>query len=78
MDGRMDRCFDDIPSIVSGRHTVDVSFAGQQIQGSPFYIEVFDINKIRVDHFYSGSVGDPAGFSGKYSLPWLVLLKFKL
>ncbi|ESO98829.1 hypothetical protein LOTGIDRAFT_231195 [Lottia gigantea] len=48
---------------VAGRHMVDVSFAGQQIQGSPFYIEVFDIARVRVDNFYNGNVNEPAGFT---------------
>lgn len=52
---------------VSGRHSVDVMFAGQQVKGSPFYIEVFDVSKIRVDNFYNGNVGEPAGFHGKFS-----------
>ena len=47
-----------------GRHSVDVLFAGQRVKGSPFYIEVFDITKIRVDNFYNGNVGEQAGFTG--------------
>ncbi|XP_076435464.1 filamin-A-like isoform X7 [Babylonia areolata] len=46
-----------------GRHSVDVLFAGQRVKGSPFYIEVFDITKIRVDNFFNGNVGEQAGFS---------------
>jgi len=45
-----------------GRHAVDVTFGGQQVQGSPFYIDVFDIHKIRVNNFYHGDVNDKAGF----------------
>ncbi|XP_070173163.1 filamin-B-like isoform X5 [Littorina saxatilis] len=46
-----------------GRHSVDVLFAGQRVKGAPFYIEVFDVTKIRVDNFYNGNVGEQAGFS---------------
>ncbi|XP_012945870.1 filamin-B, partial [Aplysia californica] len=45
-----------------GRHSVDVMFGGQQVQGSPFYIDVFDIHKIRVNNFYHGNVNEKAGF----------------
>ncbi|XP_048246435.1 filamin-C-like isoform X1 [Haliotis rufescens] len=48
---------------MAGRHSVDVLFAGQQIQGSPFFINVFDINKIRVDNFYNGGLEETAGFN---------------
>lgn len=47
----------------TGRHSVDVLFAGQRVKGSPFYIEVFDVSKIRVDNFYNGNVGEQAGFT---------------
>ncbi|XP_076454335.1 filamin-C-like isoform X1 [Babylonia areolata] len=46
-----------------GRHSVDVLFGGQRVSGSPFYIEVFDVSRIRVDSFFNGNVGDEAGFS---------------
>ncbi|XP_055869095.1 filamin-C-like isoform X3 [Biomphalaria glabrata] len=45
-----------------GRHSVDVMYGGQQIQGSPFYIDVFDIHKIRVNNFFHGDVNEKAGF----------------
>ncbi|XP_067668832.1 filamin-A-like isoform X1 [Haliotis asinina] len=48
---------------MAGKHSVDVLFAGQQIQGSPFFINVFDINKIRVDNFYNGGLEETAGFN---------------
>ena len=38
--------------------------AGSQIEGSPFYVDVFDLNSIRIDNFRHGIVGDPARFSG--------------
>ncbi|KAH9509018.1 hypothetical protein Btru_048614 [Bulinus truncatus] len=45
-----------------GRHSVDVMYGGQQIHGSPFYIDVFDIHKIRVNNFFHGNVNEKAGF----------------
>ena len=45
---------------------MDVLFAGQRVKGSPFYIEVFDVTKIRVDNFYNGNVGEQAGFTGVF------------
>ena len=50
--------------IISGRHTIDVQFAGVQVDGSPFYVDVFDLSTIRIDNFRHGTVGDEAGFSG--------------
>lgn len=50
--------------LISGRHTIDVQFAGVQVDGSPFYVDVFDLSTIRVDNFRHGTVGDEAGFSG--------------
>ena len=54
-----------LSSTFPGRHSVDVLFGGQRVKGSPFYIEVFDVTKIRVDNFFNGNVGEQAGFSGR-------------
>lgn len=54
--------------VLTGRHTVDVQFGGRQVDGSPFYVDVFDLSTIRVDNYRHGSVGDEAGFCGKYLL----------
>lgn len=45
---------------------MDVQFAGRQIEGSPYYVDVFDLSTIRIDNFRHGTVGDEAGFSGKW------------
>ena len=50
--------------LLAGRHTVEIQVAGSQIEGSPFYVDVFDLNSIRLDNFRHGIVGEPAGFSG--------------
>ncbi|GFR83448.1 filamin-A [Elysia marginata] len=47
---------------VPGRHAIEVLFGGQQVSGSPFYIDVFDIHKIRVNNFYNGNINETAGF----------------
>ncbi|RUS75786.1 hypothetical protein EGW08_016447, partial [Elysia chlorotica] len=47
---------------VPGRHSIQVLFGGQQVSGSPFYIDVFDIHKIRVNNFHNGNVNETAGF----------------
>ncbi|XP_052782580.1 filamin-A-like isoform X3 [Mya arenaria] len=52
---------------VAGRHTVDVQCGGVQVNGSPFYVDVFDLSTIRVDNFRHGAVGDEAGFSVDFS-----------
>ena len=48
-----------------GRHSIDVQIGGSQVDGSPFYVDVFDLSTIRVDNFKHGEVGAHAGFSGK-------------
>ena len=48
----------------TGRHTVDIQVAGNQIEGSPFYIDVFDLSSIRIET-RKGIVGETVGFSGK-------------
>ena len=49
----------------SGRHTVEILYAGQAIMGSPFYVEIYDPNKIRVEGSRSGSVGQLMDFESK-------------
>ena len=46
---------------------MEVQFGRVQVDGSPFYVDVFDLSTIRVDNFRHGSVGDEAGFSGGLS-----------
>ncbi|KAL3847646.1 hypothetical protein ACJMK2_018548, partial [Sinanodonta woodiana] len=50
-----------------GRHTVDIQYNGRQVEGSPYYVNVFDLKMIRVDNFRHGVVGDIAGFSVDFS-----------
>lgn len=51
--------------VVAGRHRVEIYFGGQPIQGSPFYVDVFDIASIRVSRFSQRGVGEPASFDGR-------------
>ncbi|XP_033731255.1 filamin-A-like isoform X2 [Pecten maximus] len=46
-----------------GRHRVEVQFAGRQIDGSPFFVDVFDLLSIRVNNFQQGGVGEDASFN---------------
>ena len=52
---------------VSGRHTVEVQYGGRQIDGSPFYVDVFDLATIRIQNFQNGGVGETASFECKYT-----------
>lgn len=47
---------------------MEIQVAGSQIEGSPFYVDVFDLNSIRIDNFRHGIVGEDAGFSGEFDL----------
>ena len=50
----------------SGRHKVEIMYAGQVIKGSPFFVEIYDPNKIHVEGAQSGTVGQPLSFEGRY------------
>ena len=43
---------------------MEIHVAGSQIEGSPFSVDVYDLNSIRIDNFRHGIVGEDAGFSG--------------
>lgn len=51
----------------TGRHTVEVQYAGRMIEGSPFYVDVFDLAMIRVDRFKQGGIGETASFDIDFS-----------
>lgn len=51
--------------LISGRHTVEILHNGDTIMGSPFYVEIYDPNKIRVEGSRSGEVGERMEFDGK-------------
>ncbi len=55
-------------SIFVGRHTVEILYAGQAIMGSPFYVEIYDPNKIRVEGIKNGFVGESIGFDSKWPI----------
>lgn len=46
---------------------MEVQYAGQMIEGSPFYVDVFDLAMIRVDRFKQGGIGETASFDSKYT-----------
>ena len=46
----------------TGRHTVEILYAGNAIMGSPFYVEIYDPNKIRVEGVTNGVVGQSISF----------------
>ncbi|CAI9737084.1 filamin-C-like, isoform X1 [Octopus vulgaris] len=52
---------------VAGRYGIDILYSSKQIDGSPFSVDVFDINKIRVEDLYSTAVDEPAGFTVDFS-----------
>jgi len=43
---------------------VSVTYCDQPINGSPFYVEVYDPNKIRVEGGHQGIVGEKFNFDG--------------
>lgn len=54
--------------LILGCYFIDVHFGGHQIQGSPFTVDVFDINKVNVDALSSSNIGEQAKFVGKDTL----------
>ena len=43
---------------------VEILYAGQAIMGSPFYVEIYDPNKLIIDGDRGGHVGQPVQFEG--------------
>lgn len=43
-------------------------YAGQPIKGSPFYVDIYNPNKIRVEGVNSATVGEQVGFDSKYAI----------
>ena len=46
----------------TGRHTVEILNNGQAIMGSPFFVEIYDPNKIRVEGMKTGMVNERMEF----------------
>ena len=51
-----------------GRHTVEILYAGQAIIGSPFFVDNYDPNKIKVLGTPNSSVGQRVEFESKWHL----------
>ena len=51
--------------LFSGNHTVAILYAGQPITGSPFYVSIYDPNKIRVEGMKGGLVDEHITFESK-------------
>ncbi|ESO03706.1 hypothetical protein HELRODRAFT_173407 [Helobdella robusta] len=48
----------DYMSKYTGRHRVEITSQGHPIMGSPFYVEIYDPNKIKVEGNKTGMVGE--------------------
>ena len=46
--------------------------------GSPFYVEIYDPNKIRVEGVKSGMIGETIGFDSKFLRSTLVLARLTI
>lgn len=52
-----------------GPHTVDVKYAGQPIDGSPYIANVYDVSRVRLtDAPSTGVVGNDVQFIGSYNI----------
>jgi len=49
-----------------GRHTVEILHNGQAIMGSPFFVEIYDPNKIRIEGTKTGRVNERMEFDSMY------------
>jgi len=50
-----------------GRHTVEILHNGQAIMGSPFFVEIYDPNKIRIEGTRMGTVNERMEFDSQCS-----------
>ena len=63
----MIRIFKDVIIVddLLGRHTVEILHNGQAIMGSPFFVEIYDPNKIRIEGTRTGTVNERMEFDSK-------------
>ena len=47
---------------------MEILYAGQAIMGSPFYVEIYDPKKIRVEGVNSANVGEEVSFDSKLNI----------
>ena len=52
--------------LATGQHEVAVQYADADIQGSPFYPEVYDVTQVIVGYSEDGLVGQQVVFDGRY------------
>jgi len=55
-------------NVVLGRHTVEILHNGQAIMGSPFFVEIYDPNKIRIEGTRTGTVNERMEFDSTHVL----------
>ena len=51
--------------LATGQHEVAVQYADADIQGSPFYPEVYDVTQVIVGYSEDGLVGQQVVFDGR-------------
>jgi len=52
---------------VAGAYTVELSYGGLAVPGSPFTCNLYDISKVKItEAAVSGSVGQPVCFAGEW------------
>lgn len=49
----------------SGRHVIEVTYAGRPINGSPFYVDVYDPARVIIDGLRDSEVNNETGFDGQ-------------
>ena len=52
---------------------VETLYANQPVMGSPFFVEIYDPNKIRIEGGTTGTVGLPVDFEG---LPTIIVISY--
>ncbi|CAH1781771.1 unnamed protein product [Owenia fusiformis] len=61
-----------------GRHIVDILYGGNNISGSPFYVDIYDPNRITVEGIEDSTVGEETGFDIHHSDAGHADLKIKI
>lgn len=52
---------------VAGAYTVELSYGGLAVPGSPYTCNMYDISKVKItESAVSGSVGQPVSFAGDF------------
>ena len=61
---------------VAGRHLVHVQLNGQEIKGSPYIMNVFNVQVVKLKSMQGGFIGQPTRLEGQYFIRTFFFLSY--